>query len=316
MGQFPSALGRSMRRLFPATAVAVMALLAGAFALLAQQQPTFRLKVQLVRMLVTVKDQGGQNIGGMKREDFHIFDNGVKQEVALFERHTDQPLSIALLVDTSLSTMKELRYEIDSVQRFFRALLREGNPDDAVALFSFNYQVEMLSTFSRRLDRLEQSMRGLKPVGGTSMYDAIYFASRELESRDGRKVIVVVTDGGDTTSGKTYHEALQAAHLTDAAIYSILVMPITNDAGRNIGGENALTTLAQSTGGRVFAPSLGNELDSAFDDILRDLRTQYLLGFYPRNVPPTKERFHRLEVKVDKPHLRVISRNGYYGESE
>jgi Ca-activated chloride channel family protein len=294
------------------SAAAVLATLLG----VAAQQPTFRVNVQLVRMLVTVKDEGGQNVGGMKREDFSIRDNGIKQEITLFEKHTDQPLSITLLVDTSLSTMKELRYEIDSVSRFFRALLREGNPGDAVALFSFNYQVEMLSTFSRRLEHLEQSMRDLKPVGGTSMYDAIYFASRELEEREGRRVIVVVTDGGDTTSGKTYHQALQSAHLADAAIYSILVMPITNDAGRNIGGENALTTLAQSTGGRVFAPSLGKELDSAFDEILRDLRTQYLIGFYPRNVPRTKERFHRLELSVAQPNLRVISRNGYYGESE
>lgn len=286
-----------------------------AAALLAQQ-PTFRVNVRLVRMLVTVKDKAGQNVGSLNKSDFSISQSGVKQEIALFERHTEQPLSIAVAIDTSLSTMTELKYEVESVSRFFQALLREGNPDDAVSLYSFNYEVQMLSGFTRRLERLEQSMRGLKPVGGTSMYDAIYFASRELEERDGRRVIVVVTDGGDTTSGKTYHEALEAAHMADAAIYSILVMPIRNEAGRNIGGENALTTLAQSTGGRVFAPSLGKELDRAFDEILRDLRTQYLIGFYPKNIPPTKERFHRLDVRVNRPDLRVISRNGYYGVSE
>jgi Ca-activated chloride channel family protein len=294
--------------------VAVAALAAGT--LLLAQQPTFRVDVRLVRMLVTVKDKTGQNVGSLNKADFSISDNGVKQEIALFERHTELPLSIAVAIDTSLSTMKELRYEIESVSRFFRALLREGNPEDAVLLYTFNYEVQMLSNFTRRLDRLEQSMKGLKPVGGTSMYDAIYFASRELEERDGRRVIVVVTDGGDTTSGKTYHEALEAAHMADAAIYSILVMPIRNEAGRNIGGENALTTLAQSTGGRVFAPSLGKELDQSFDEILRDLRTQYLIGFYPKNVLSTKERFHRLDVRVNRPDLRVISRNGYYGDSD
>jgi Ca-activated chloride channel family protein len=289
--------------------VAVAALAAGT--LLLAQQPTFRVDVRLVRMLVTVKDKTGQNVGSLNKADFSISDNGVKQEIALFERHTELPLSIAVAIDTSLSTMKELRYEIESVSRFFRALLREGNPEDAVLLYTFNYEVQMLSNFTRRLDRLEQSMKGLKPVGGTSMYDAIYFASRELEERDGRRVIVVVTDGGDTTSGKTYHEALEAAHMADAAIYSILVMPIRNEAGRNIGGENALTTLAQSTGGRVFAPSLGKELDQSFDEILRDLRTQYLIGFYPKNVLSTKER-----LRVNRPDLRVISRNGYYGDSD
>ena len=97
-------------------------------------------------------------------------------------------------------------------------------------------------------------------------------------------------------------------------IYSILVMPITNDAGRNIGGENALTTIGQRTGGRVFAPNLGPGLDRAFADILNDLRTQYLLGYYPKNVPLTSDPFHRLDIKA-RGDLRVSSRNGYYGES-
>ncbi len=285
-------------------------------ALAIAQQPTFRVDVRLVRLLVAVKDQNGQNAAGLDRTDFAITDSGVKQEIALFERRTEQPLSIGLLVDTSLSTMKELKYEVESVSRFFRALLREGNTDDTVALYAFNYQVEMLSGFIRNIGKLERSVRALKPVGGTSMYDAIYFASRELEEREGRRVLVMVTDGGDTTSGKSYHQALEAAHMADAAIYAILVMPITNDAGRNIGGENALTTLAKSTGGRVFAPTVGKELDKAFDEILRDLRTQYLIGFYPRNLPASRERFHRLEVRISRPDLRVISRNGYYEDSK
>jgi Ca-activated chloride channel family protein len=129
-------------------------------------------------------------------------------------------------------------------------------------------------------------------------------------------VLVVVTDGGDTTSRKTYHQALEAAQRADAIIYAILVMPITNDAGRNIGGENALTTLTASTGGRVFVPALGAGLDSAFSEILSDLRTQYLIGYYPKNVPFTKDRFHRLELKLARPDLRAITRNGYYGDSE
>ena len=86
--------------------------------------------------------------------------------------------------------------------------------------------------------------------------------------------------------------------------------------GRNIGGENALTTLSQRTGGRVFEPSLGAALDQAFDQILRDLRTQYLIAFYPRDVPPTKERFHSLEISLAKSGLQVKARNGYYGEAQ
>ena len=126
-------------------------------------------------------------------------------------------------------------------------------------------------------------MKQLKSEGGTSLYDAIYVASGDLELREGRHVIVLVTDGGDTTSAKSYHDALQSAQLADTVLYPVVVIPITNEAGRNTGGENALTTLAAGTGGRVFTPGLGSELDIAFDDILRELRTQYLIGYYPEN---------------------------------
>ena len=93
-------------------------------------------------------------------------------------------------------------------------------------------------------------------------------------------------------------------------------MPITNDAGRNIGGEHALEFMAKGTGGRTFQPTIGTELDKAFTSIITELRTQYLLGYYPQNVPLNKDRFHKLEVRVLRPDLRVSARNGYYGEAE
>jgi Ca-activated chloride channel family protein len=280
------------------------------------QETVIRVDVSLVRILATVKNPAGEPVGALEKSDFEIFDNGVRQELAVFERYTEQPLSVAVLVDTSASTGIELSYEIRSVERFLKALLAEGNPRDAASLYSFNYQVTLESNFTRSLSQFERSLRGLKSEGGTSLYDALCLASRSLEDREGRHVVVVVTDGGDTTSSKSYHQALEAAQLADAVLYPILVMPITNEPGRNIGGENALTNLAAGTGGRVFAPTVGESLDAAFTDILRELRTQYLLAYYPRNVPPTKDRFHRLEVKVRRPGLRVLTRSGYYGEAE
>jgi len=284
-------------------------------AALLSQETVIRVEVRLVRILATVRNTAGQLVGSLEKGDFQVLDNGVPQELAIFEHHTEQPLSIALLVDTSASTGIELRYELESVNRFLKALFREGNPQDALALFIFNYDVNLLAGFTRRLDRLERELKKLKNEGGTSLYDAIYLASGNLESRDGRHVIVVVTDGGDTTSARTYHQALQAAQMADAVLYPILVVPITNDPGRNVGGENALTSLAAGTGGRVFAPSVGEALDTAFTDILRELRTQYLLAYYPRNVPPAKDRFHRLTVKVRRPDLQVLARSGYYGDA-
>jgi len=292
------------------------ALLLPAAGMIVAQQTVFRVEVRLVRLLATVKDADGQLVGGLTRQDFTIYDNDVRQEVALFERHTEQPLSVALLVDTSASTAQKLRYEIDSVGRFLRALFAEGNPDDAVSLYSFNHDVTLRTSYTRRLKRLEEELKGLKAGAGTSLYDALFLASRRLDDRQGRRVIVVVTDGGDTTSAKDFHGALRAVHAADAVIYAILVLPITNDPGRNVGGEHALATLSSGTGGRVFAPSLGAELDQAFEEILRDLRTQYLLGYYPRNLPYTKEAFHRIRVETSRPDLRVQTRTGYYGDYE
>jgi Ca-activated chloride channel family protein len=195
-------------------------------------------------------------------------------------------------------------------------LLKEGNPLDAVALYSFNWEIVKQNSFTRNVPSIEHSLRLLKGEAGTALYDAILLASRDIEDRPGRKVLVIVTDGGDTVSHADFQRAAEAAQLADAVIYPVLVVPIENDAGRNTGGENALSTLAERTGGRVFAPSLGAALDQTFDQIIRDLRTQYLLAFYPRDVPPTKERFHSLEISLSQSGLQVKARNGYYGEAQ
>lgn len=285
----------------------------------AQEEPTIRVNVQLVRVLATVKDSAGALVGALNKDDFEVRDNGAVQQIAVFERQTDQPLSVGILIDNSGSTAKDLKYETDSVMRFVRALLREGNPTDAVGLYSFNWQVVKQNGFTRNPAAIEHSLRQLRGEAGTSMYDAVLLASRDIEDREGRKILVVVTDGGDTTSKADFQRATEAAQLADAVIYPVLVTPITNDAGRNTGGENALTTMSQRTGGRVFQPAAGPGLDKAFDQIVRDLRTQYLLGFYPRDVQLTKERFHTLQVAAQDPALRVAlqvtARSGYYGEA-
>jgi len=291
---------------------AVSATLALATALSAQ----IRVDVRLVRVLATVKNPAGELVGALNKEDFEILDNGIPQQVAIFERQTEQPLSVAMMVDSSGSTAKDLKYEVDSVARFFKALFAEGNPKDTVALYSFNDQVTCHNFFTHNQAPLEHSLRLIQGESGTSLYDAVYLASRDLEARDGRKVMVIVTDGGDTTSRKDFHAALDAAQLANTAIYPVLVVPITNDAGRNLGGEHALITMAMGTGGRVFEPALGAALDTAFSDIIKDLRTQYLLAYYPKNVPLTKNRFHHLLVRTHRPDLRVTARNGYYGEAE
>jgi Ca-activated chloride channel family protein len=281
----------------------------------AAQEPVFRTDVQLVRILATVKDSSGGLVGSLDKTDFAVRDNGVAQDISVFERQTDQPLSVAILIDNSGSTAKDLKFETDSVSRFLRAVLREGNSEDRIALYSFNWQIVKQNNFTRDAAAVDRSLKGLRGEAGTALYDAILLASRDIEDRMGRKVLVIVTDGGDTISRSDFARAVEAAQLADAVIYPVLVVPITNEAGRNVGGENALTTLAQRTGGRVFEPSLGAALDQAFDQILKDLRTQYLIGFYPRNVPLTTNRYHALQVSVAQPELQVKARSGYYGDA-
>ena len=275
----------------------------------------FRSDVHLVRLEVTVKDSNGGITTGLNKDDFEVSESGVPQQIAVFERNTSLPLSIAVLVDTSGSTYKDLAYEIESTNRFFRAVTREGNPDDAVALYSFNWQVTQHSGFSRNTARLERALHSLRGDGGTSLYDAIYLASRDLEDREGRHAMIVVTDGGDTTSSKDFDAALEAAQRAEAVLYPIVVVPIENPAGRNIGGEHALETIAARTGGRTFFPSDSASLDQAFADILQELRTQYLLAYYPHGVPGQPNRFHPVTVKLRRADLRAITRSGYYGES-
>ncbi len=280
-----------------------------------EAEPVFRSNVQLVRILATVKDQSGALVGSLEKGDFEVRDNGAPQQIAVFERQTDQPLSVAVLIDNSGSTAKDLKYETDSVTRFLRVLLKEGNPRDAVSLYSFNWEIVKQNGFTRNVAAVERTLRTLRGDAGTSLYDAILLASRDIEDRPGRKVLVIVTDGGDTTSHTDFQRATEAAQLADAVIYPVLVVPITNDAGRNVGGENALTTMAERTGGRVFAPSLGAALDGAFDQIVHDLRTQYLLAFYPKEEPLTKDRFHTLQILLPDPQLQVKARSGYYGDA-
>jgi Ca-activated chloride channel family protein len=306
--------GEAERRLKPARQTKVRATWAMfllAFALAAQS--TFTVHVKLVRLLVSVKNQAGEVIGTLGKDEFEVLDCGVPQQVTVFEHQATQPLSVSVLVDASGSTLKDVRYETASIGKFFKALIKEGDGRDMAALYSFNYDVTRMHVFTRDLNHLVGQLARIKPTAGTSLYDAVHFAGHDLQGREGRHVMVIVSDGGDTTSHFKFHEALEAAQKADAVIYPIIVVPIANDAGRNIGGEHTLIFFAQNTGGRVFYPVVA-ELDKAFAEILVDLRTQYMLGYYPKDLPKDAKSFHEVKVNVKRPDLRVSTRSGYYSE--
>lgn len=283
---------------------------------LAQQpdEPVFAADVRLVTLPVTVKDARGAPLGDLEREDFRILEEGYPREVAVFERRTNRPLSVALMLDASLSAAIELRYERQSAARFLANLLGpESLEADNAAVFSFSGVVTALSPFTGQLGQLESALERVRAEDGTSLYSAILLAAEELAGREGRRVIVLITDGGDTTSGVRFADALRAAHEAEAAIYPLIVLPIQSDAGRNRGGEHALITLARLTGGEAFVQHGAEDLDRAFGQILRNLRTQYLLAFYPQDDQVgTPERFRKIEVQVARKGAAALVRSGYY----
>lgn len=270
----------------------------------------FSTDVRLVRLLVNVKNEKGDLVGSLEKDQFTVFDDNVAQEIKVFERYTTTPLSVAVLVDTSGSTRIDWQTEVRSITKFLKALFGEGNEQDAASLYTFNYDVTQQSDFTRNSKRLEDRLKFIKPEGGTSLYDAIYHGSRNLQPREGRHVMVLVSDGGNTTSSKQYVEAREAAQRADAVMYPIVVVPIKNDAGRNLGGEHALQQIASDTGGRWFDATL-NELDSTFAEILRDLRAQYMVAYYPTDA---RKGFHQVRVGLKRPDLRATTRTGYYGD--
>lgn len=278
----------------------------------AQKPPNFSTRVDLVRLLVNVKNASGELVGSLERDQFSVYDCNVAQKIEIFERYTTKPLSVAILVDTSGSTAKDWPVEVRSLGKFLKALFGEGNERDTAAVYTFNYDV-MAGNFGRDARRMENSLRAIKPEGGTSLYDAIHFAGQDLQHRDGRRVIVLVSDGGNTTSSWTYKDALEAAQRADAVMYPVVVVPIENDAGRNLGGEHSLQTLARSTGGR-WLPATLPELDHAFSEILRDLRAQYMISYYPRSLPPDAPAFHPVRVELQRKDLQAQTRAGYYGD--
>jgi Ca-activated chloride channel homolog len=280
-----------------------------------QSQPaeTLRVDVKLVNVFVTVTDAHGAPVGGLTKENFVVSEDGNDQKISVFDKESAVPLSIALAIDTSLSTRHDLPLELASAKRFAHAILR---PVDGLSVYGFSETVrEATPGFTPDLKRIDESIDHIRLGAATALYDAIYHVSHKLDQRSGRKVIVLITDGGDTISRVDYHEALRAAEEAEAIVYSIIIVPIESSAGRETGGEHALIQLSDDTGGKFYYATSAAQLDQAFQKISDELRTQYLLAYYPSQRNSFSE-FRRIDVKVsgvaqaDAFHVR--HRAGYY----
>lgn len=273
---------------------------------------TFKVNVKLVNVFVTVTDAEGAPVGNLTKDNFQLFEDTHPQKISVFSKESELPLSIVLNIDTSLSTRKDLPLEINSARRFAHAILR---PQDGLSIYGFSEVVNEAVPFTSDLKVIDRGVDHLPLGSATALYDAIFVGAESLEKRQGRKVMVVITDGGDTVSKTDYQDALRAAQISEAIVYSIIVVPIEASAGRDTGGEHALIELSADTGGKYFYATTVPQLDEAFRTISDELRTQYLLGYYPADRLADSD-FRRIEVKLngvpDAADYKTRHRAGYY----
>ena len=257
---------------------------------------TIKVQVNLVNVLVSVLDEHNRPVPDLPVEAFQLFEEGAQQKIDVFEQETKQPLDLALMIDASLSAHKEITFEREAASHFIRQVLR---PDDRMSIFSFDETVTQRTTFTDKLSVLQEAVQKIPDGAGTSIYDAILLSSQALGKRAGdrRRVIIMVTDGGETTSRADFEAARRSALRNEVLLYTIVIRPVKNENGRNTAGEHALQTITETTGGAMFFPDSGQELSGIFDRINNELRTQYRLAYYPNPRGPANT-YRTIKVAV------------------
>ncbi|HTV07228.1 MAG TPA: VWA domain-containing protein [Acidobacteriaceae bacterium] len=286
-----------------------------------RKAPPIHVNVRLVNVYVNVTNAHGAPVSELKKSDFALSEDGQPQKIAYFEQQTNVPLSIVLAIDTSGSTRKDLPLEKAMARDFVRSLLL---PTDRLDLMDFNSSVREVVPFTADIRWIDEGLDHLDIGPATALYNAIYLASQSLAQRQGRKVLVVISDGGNNVDNSMdYPQALEAARRAQVMVYSIIDLPILADAGRDEDGEHAMITMSQETGGEYFYANAG-DLREAFARVSEALRTQYLLGYYPSSrVDGTESgdsQFRTISVKLTHPAkvngpYHITNRTGYYPDS-
>ena len=283
-----------------------------AFCALARaQEANFSTGVNVVNVLVTVRDRQGQLVKGLAQDDFMLEDEGRTQTVRYFSPQSDQPLTLGLLVDVSGSQRTVLAEQRRASRQFLDKVLRK---DDRAFLLAFDRQVQLIEGFT--LPELDASANR---AGGTALYDAIVFAARRIASAAGRKALIVLSDGYDTSSAASLSAAVETAQRADALVYSIRFLDRgvfafevpASQGGSPVPreGRKALERIARETGGAFFDLTNAESLQKIYSRIEDELRNQYSLGFTPVKGRPG---YRKLRVSVKRKGLTVQARDGYY----
>jgi Ca-activated chloride channel family protein len=298
--------------------LAALCLLAGG-AIWAEAQvrpPTFEVGIEVINLNLSVTDARNHYVTDLKASDFAVFEDGIRQELSLFT-HENLPISMAVLIDASASMDEKIQAAQSAAVRFVKTLREE----DAAQIVEFNDRATVLQDFTNNQTALETAIRKTKAAGPTALHNALYIALKDLgkEKKAGqlrRLAVILLTDGEDTASLVTDEQVLDLARKTEINIYCI-----------RLGGERAqdrlrpnfsqagyvLTALARETGGQVFFPASISELDSVYDRIAEELRTQYSVGYVSSN-RKTDGKWRRIVVRVpEREGIQVRHKLGYFG---
>jgi VWFA-related protein len=281
-----------------------------------KQDDTLKVSVELVNVPFTVTDRHGRLVPGLTAKDFLVEEDGRRQEIRNFARENELPLTLAMLVDTSPSVRPVFEEEKTTANAFLESIMR---PKDLALIIGFDRSVTLVQDYTENVPLLKRAINELETGGGTSVYDAVYLACKEkLGNEAGRKAIILISDGEDTTSKLKFNEALVSAYQSDTVIYSISnAMRSTfpyGRRGRAGGGGGDIGTLrkfSSETGGATFVVNSQNTFKKIFDQIAQELRSQYSLGYNSTNVA-RDGKFRQIKIVPRDSSYTVRARKGYY----
>ncbi len=273
-----------------------------------------KVHVDLVNVLFTVNDKKNRIVIDLTKDDFRVLENSKPQTVRFFSRESNLPLRIGLLVDTSNSVRDRLRFEQEAAIDFLSSVLIPGR--DKAFVVGFDVESQLVQDYTDDMEKLSQAVRSLQAGGGTGLYEAIYNSSKEKmlffppPEPYLRRVMILISDGLDNQSLHTREEAIAMAQRGEVTIFAIS----TNRTGLAIRGDNVLKRLAEQTGGRAFFPFSAPDLAANFQEISRELRSQYSLAYVSTN-PARDGTFRSILIEPREKGLRVRAKSGYFAPS-
>jgi Ca-activated chloride channel family protein len=283
---------------------ALGAAIAGSAALLAQQ-PTFKSGTELVSLFVTVADAQGRLVPDLTKDDFEIYDNDKLQPIVHFD-NVIQPISVVVMLDTSGSMTGSISLMKDAAEQFFLRLL----PADQGRVGAFNDKIEISADFTKNRDQLISEARELDFGNGTRLWDAVFTSLEELSGVDGRRVVLVFSDGEDTESRTRFSAVVDRARIDDAMVYAIGLESLYFNGQRMVRSQpdSGLRKIADETGGGYFELKKTADLAPTFTRVAQELHAQYVMGFSPTQLDG---KVHKLLVRIKKPGMTSRARRSY-----